>query len=81
MYIVRGDDHLCHILYHTYSWPLYLGLLYVFVVICRVVSLYYADWVASLPLGSSSLHLWDGVIMYFGHRMTPITSHIRGNLL
>ena len=53
MYIVRGDDHLCDILYHAYSWPLYSypGLLYVFVVMCRVVSLYYADWVASLPFG------------------------------
>ena len=34
-----------------------------------------------LPLVSSSLHFWDGLIMYFGHRMTPITSHIRGHLL
>ena len=23
IYIVRGDDHICHILYHAYSWPLY----------------------------------------------------------
>ena len=23
MYIVRGDDHLCDILYHAYSWPFY----------------------------------------------------------
>ena len=23
MYIVHGDDHLCDILYHAYSWPLY----------------------------------------------------------
>ena len=34
-----------------------------------------------LPLGSSSLHFWDGLIMYFSHRVTPLTSHIRGNLL
>ena len=34
-----------------------------------------------LPLGSSSLHFWDGLIMYFGHCMTPLTSHIRGHLL
>ena len=34
-----------------------------------------------LPLDSSSLHSWDGLIMYFGHRITPLTSHIRGNLL
>ena len=35
----------------------------------------------SLPPGSSSLHLWDGLIMYFGHWITPLTSHIRGHLL
>ena len=29
----------------------------------------------------SSLHFWDGLIMYFGHCMTPLTSHIRGHLL
>ena len=23
MYIIRGNDHLCDILYHAYSWPLY----------------------------------------------------------
>ena len=23
IYIVHGDDHTCHILYHAYSWPLY----------------------------------------------------------
>ena len=34
-----------------------------------------------LPLGFSSLHFWDGLIMYFGHHMTPLTSHIRGHLL
>ena len=34
-----------------------------------------------LPLGSSSLHFWDGLIMHFGHRMTPLTSHIRWHLL
>ena len=54
MYIVRGDDHICVIMFHAYSWPLYSyvsGLLYVFVVMCKVVSLYYADWVAGLPFG------------------------------
>ena len=34
-----------------------------------------------LPLGSSSLHFSYGIIMYFGHSMTPLTSHIRGQLL
>ena len=23
MYIVRGDDHICSIMFHAYSWPLY----------------------------------------------------------
>ena len=81
MYIVRGDDHLCHILYHACSWPLYSYVWRLFVVICIVVSLYYADWVAGLLLGSSSLDFWDGLIMYSSHRMTPLTSYIRGHLL
>ena len=34
-----------------------------------------------LPPGSSSLHFWDGLIMYFDHRITPMISHIRGYLL
>ena len=53
-------------LYCTWQWPhmlfcimpihghctlMYLGLLYVFAVMCRVVSLYYADWVASISFG------------------------------
>ena len=54
MYILRGNDHICVIMFHAYSWPLYSyvpGLLYVFAVICRVVLRYYADWVAGLPFG------------------------------
>ena len=54
MYIVHGDDHLCDILYHAYSWPLYSfvsGNANVFAVMCRVVLLYYADWVAGIPFG------------------------------
>ena len=34
-----------------------------------------------LPPVSSSLHFWDGLIMYFSHRITPLTSNIRGHLL
>ena len=66
---------------HGHCTLMYPGLLYVLAIICRVVSLYYVDWVAGLPLGSSSLHFWDGLIMYFSHRMTPLTSHVRGHLL
>ena len=84
MYIVHGDDHICHIVsclfmaivllcvqdFYMYSY-LYVELYHCIVLI---------GWLV-LPLGSSSLHLWDGLIMYFGHRMTPLTSHIRGHLL
>ena len=51
MYIVRGDDHLCDILYHAYSWPLYSYVSGTAICICRVVSLYYADWVVRIPFG------------------------------
>ena len=54
MYIVRGDDHLCDILYHAYSWHctlMYPGLLYVFAVMCRVASLYSVDWMAGSSTG------------------------------
>ena len=36
---------------HGHCTLMYLGLLYVLAVICRVVSLYYADWVAGIPFG------------------------------
>ena len=94
VYLHHGDSDLCilyvamttHVIFcimpiHGHCTIMYPGLLYVFAVICSVVSLYYADWVVGNPLGSSSLHFWDGLIMYFGHRMTPLTSHIRGHLL
>ena len=75
MYIVRGDDHLCDILYHAYSWPLYSYVSGTAICICSYMQS------CIIPLGSSSLHFWDGLIMYSGHRMTPMTSHIRGHLL
>ena len=56
MYIVHGDDHIyvlsCFMPIHGHCTLMYPGLLYVFLVICRVVSFYYADWVAGIPLGS-----------------------------
>ena len=54
MYIVRGDDHICDIIFHAYSWPLYsyvYGTAICICSFCRVVSLYYVDWVAGLPFG------------------------------
>ena len=53
MNIVRGNDHLCDILYHAYSWPLYsyVSRTAIFAVMCIVVLLYYVVWLASLPFG------------------------------
>ena len=64
VYVHHGDSDLC-ILYvamttyviscimpiHGHCTLMYLRLLYVLAVICRVVLLYYADWVAGLPFG------------------------------
>ena len=36
---------------HGHCTLMYPGLLYVFAVMCRVVLVYYADWVAGLPFG------------------------------
>ena len=60
---------------HGHCTLMYLGLLYVLAVIVLYC------WMAGSSPGSSSLHFWDGLIMYFGHRITPLTSHIRGHLL
>ena len=68
-------------LFHGHCTLMYPILLYLLVVMCRVSILYcIVRWIVHPP-GSSSLHFWDGLIMYFGHPMTPLTSHIRGHLL
>ena len=81
IYIVRGDDHTCHLLYimpiHGHCTLMYLGLLYVFAVICRDWLLYYAYGWLVLHHSTSRMDF----IMYFGHHVTPLTSHIRGHLL
>ena len=60
MYIVRGDDHICDIMYYAYSWPLYSYVSGTAICTCSyiqsciivlVVSLYYVAWVAGLPFG------------------------------
>ena len=60
LYSVCGNDHRCHILYimpiHSHCTLMYSGLLYVFVVICRHLLLYYTDGWFVLPPSSSSLH-------------------------
>ena len=58
MYIVHGDDTamttyviFCIMPIHGHCTLMYLGLLYVLAVVCRVVSLYCANWVAGIPFG------------------------------
>ena len=94
VYLHHGDSDLC-ILYvamttyvifciipiHGHCTLMYTRPLYVLAVMCRVWLLYYTVGWLVLPPGSSSLHFWDGHIMYFGHHITPLTSHIRGHLL
>ena len=41
----------CIMTIHGHCTLIYLGLLYVLAGICRVVLLYYADWVVGLPFG------------------------------
>ena len=80
--------------YCTWWWPLMWYLVsclfmaivllciwdcYMYVHSCIIVLCWLGGW--SSIWDPSSLHLWDGLIMYFGHRMTPLTSHIRGHLL
>ena len=84
IYIVHGDDHICHIVSCLF---MAIGLLcirdcYIYLQLCAEFDHYIVlfGWLV-LPLGSSSLHFWDGLLMYFSHRMTPLTSHIRGHLL
>ena len=80
IYTVSCDDHTCHILYHAYSWPLYFYVSRTAICTCShmQIYLYCIDGWLVLPPSSSSLHFWDGLIMYFGHRITPLASHIRG---
>ena len=76
-YIVRGDDHICSIMYHAYSWPLYSyvsGTARCIMVLCWLGG-WSSIWVPS------SLPSWDGLIMYFGHRISPLISYIRGHQL
>ena len=66
---------------HGHCTLMYLRLLCVLAVMCKFWLLYYTVGWLVLPPGSSSLHFWDGLIMYFVHRITPPTSHIREHLL
>ena len=85
MYIVRGDDHISVIMFHAYSWPLYSYVSGTAICICSymqsciMVLCWLGGW--SSIWVPSSLHFWDGLIMYFGHHITPLTSYIRGHLL
>ena len=66
---------------HGHCTLMYPRLRYLLAVMCRVLLLYFTIGWLVLPPGFSSLHFWDGLIMYFGHRINPLTSHIRGHML
>ena len=84
-------------LYYTWRWPhmsyfvscLFMAIVllciwdcYIYLQLCAEFDycIVLIGWLV-LPLDSSSLHFQYGLIMYFGHRMTPLTSHIRRHLL
>ena len=53
-YIVRGDDHTCHICImpiHGHCTLMYPGLLYLLTVMCKVWSLYCIDWMVGSSTG------------------------------
>ena len=91
IYLHHGDSDLSvlyvvmttHVIFcimhiHGHCTLMYPGLLYVFAVMCRVWLFYYIVGWLVLPPGSSSLHFWDGIIMYFGHHV-PLWPHkLRG---
>ena len=95
VYLHHGDSDLC-IWYvamttyviscimpiHGHCTLMYPGLLDIFVDYmqsCIMVLCWLGGW--SSIWVPSSLHFWDGLIMYFGHRITPLISYIRGHLL
>ena len=55
-------------------WDCYMYLQSCISILCWLGG-WYSIW------DPSSFHFSDELIMYFGHRMTPLTSHIRGHLL
>ena len=84
VYIVHGDDHTCYIVSCLLMAIVLLCIRDYYIYLRLGAELYHCivliGWLV-LPLSSSSLHFWYGIIMYFSHLMTPLTSHIRGHLL
>ena len=81
IYIVRGDDHTYHVLYHAYSWPLYSYVSRTVVCTCSHIQIYLyyiVGWLV-LPPGSSSIHFWDGLIMYSAI-VSPLWPHTLGGI-
>ena len=84
LYIVRGDYHTWNLYImpiHGHCTLMYPGLLYVY--LQSYLEIYHcivlmSGWFFHLGLHYST----SGMdIMYFGHHVTPLTSHIRGHLL
>ena len=84
LYIVHGNDHTCHSLYimtiHGHCTLMYLRLLYLqpYAEIDHCIVLMSGRF---FHLGLHYFTSGMDYIMYFGHHVTPLTSHIRGHLL
>ena len=81
--IVWGDDHTCHIWYHSYSWPLYSYVFGTAVCTCSHVQsliLYYTIGCLVLPPISSSLHFWDGYCNVFRPSCYPSNLTLIGGI-
>jgi hypothetical protein len=63
MYIVRGDDHICSIMFHAYSWPLYSYVSGTARCICRLYAeLYYGI----MLIGWLVFHLGTFITSFLG---------------
>ena len=63
MYIVHGDDHICSIMYHAYSWPLYSYVSETARCICR---LYAEIYHGIMLIGWLVFHLGTFITSFLG---------------
>ena len=71
----------CFMPIHGHCTLMYPGLLYLFAVMCRVVSLYSADWMVGSSTGFFITSLLGWTYNVFWPSYDPLTSHIRGHIL
>ena len=62
MYIVRGDDHICVIMFHAYSWPLYSYVSDCYMYVQLYAELYYGI----MLIGWLVFHLGTFITSFMG---------------